>query len=78
MDLFIHVAVHLRGARTGRRGRMGRIGGKRAYEKKGNHVSSSPPFVPFSLFPRSRATKVHSHAALPDKTEKENRFRRAP
>jgi hypothetical protein len=29
---------------------MGRIGGRRTYEKKGTHVSSSPPFVPFSLF----------------------------
>jgi hypothetical protein len=27
----------------------GRMGGRRAYEKKGTHVSSSPPFVPFSL-----------------------------
>jgi hypothetical protein len=26
------------------------MGGRRAYEKKGTHVSSSPPSVPFSLF----------------------------
>jgi hypothetical protein len=36
------------------------------------HSSHSP----FS--PRFRATKEHSHAALPDKTAKENRSERAP
>jgi hypothetical protein len=35
------------------------------------HSSHSPSS------PRSRATKVHSHAALPDKTAKENRSQRA-
>ena len=36
-----------------------------------------PPPSHSPSFPRSRAKKVQSHAALPDKTEKENRSRRA-
>jgi hypothetical protein len=41
------MALDFFSAKTGRRGRMGRKGGRRAYEKKGTNVSSSPPFVPF-------------------------------
>jgi hypothetical protein len=36
-----------------------------------------PPIRPIFSSPRSRATKVYSHAALPDKTEKANRSERA-
>ncbi len=70
------MAVDFCKARTGRRGRMGRMEEKR---KRGSPFFVRPP--PFHSFhshssPRSRFTKVYSHAALPDKTAKENRSER--
>jgi hypothetical protein len=57
--IFFNIALNIAIA-SGEKGRMGRMGIPLL-----PHSSHSPSS------PRSRATKVHSHAALPDKTAKE-------
>jgi hypothetical protein len=64
--------------KNGEKRENGKNGREEGVRKKGDprflfsHSSHSPSS------PRSRATKVQSHAALSDKTAKENRSRRAP
>ncbi len=54
------------------------MGGRRAYEKKGPTFPLLPHSSHSPSSPRSRATKVHSHAALPDKTAKRKQIPKSP